>query len=69
MATTTTDFSRPIQLRDVLLHLLNANGEALATWTFQDAYPVKWSLSDLKAQESVLAIETLELAYSTFRRA
>ena len=67
-ATTTTDFSRPIQTYDVLLHLLNANGEALSTWAFLDAYPVKWSLSDFKSQENALAIETLELAYSMFQR-
>lgn len=67
-ATTTTDFSRPIQTYDVLLHLLDASGEALATWVFLDAYPVKWSLSDFKSQENALAIETLELAYSMFQR-
>ncbi len=67
-ATTTTDFSRPIETYDVLLRLLDASGFALATWAFLDAYPVKWSLSDFRAQESALAIETLEFAYSMFRR-
>jgi phage tail-like protein len=67
-ATTTTDFSRPIETFDVLLHLLDASGEAQATWAFLDAYPVKWSLSDFRAQENALAIETLELAYSMFQR-
>lgn len=68
-ATTGSDFAQPLQTHDLLLHLLDANGDALATWTFLDAYPVKWSLSELNAQENTLAIETLELAYAMFRRA
>ncbi len=54
--------------KDVTVKLLNEEHQPLATWTFLRAYPVKWSLSDLKAQESALAIESLELAYSSFRK-
>jgi phage tail-like protein len=32
-------------------------------WTFVDAYPVKWSGPSLKASDSTVAIETLELAH------
>ena len=48
--------------------LLNEKREPLASWTFQRAYPVKWSVSDLKAQDNALVIESLELAYSYFRK-
>ena len=48
--------------------LLNEEHEPLATWNFLRAYPVKWSLSDFKAQENALAVESLELAYSRFRK-
>jgi phage tail-like protein len=54
--------------RDVTVTLLNENHEPLATWHFLRAYPVKWSVSDFKAQENALAIESLELAYSRFRK-
>ena len=60
------DFS--FEPRDVTVTLLNENHEPLASWQFLRAYPVKWSLSDFKAQENALAIESLELAYSRFRR-
>ena len=40
----------------------------LVTWKFNGAYPVKWSISDLKAMESSLVVETLELAYQDFKR-
>lgn len=62
------DFSTPIQPQDVLLSLLDADGTPLAAWSFMDAWPVKWSMSDFKAQENALAIETLEFAFSNFQR-
>lgn len=33
------------------------------TWSFKDAYPVKWSGPDFKADGSAVAFETLELAH------
>jgi T4-like virus tail tube protein gp19 len=35
-------------------------------WTFHKAHPVKYSFSDLKAQESGLVIESIDLAYTYF---
>jgi phage tail-like protein len=57
-----------IEPRDVTVTLLNQEREPLASWRFVGAYPVKWSISDLKAQESALVIESLELAYQSFRK-
>lgn len=37
--------------------------EALRTWTFQEAYPMKWSASSLTADQNAIAIETLILAH------
>jgi phage tail-like protein len=53
---------------DVDVSLLDENHEPLAQWSFAGAWPVKWSLSDLKAQENALAIESLELAYRSLRK-
>lgn len=61
------DFS--FEPKDVTVMLLGADHHLpLAAWTFMRAYPAKWSLSDLKAQENALAIESLELVYSRFRK-
>ena len=38
------------------------------SFSFQNAWPVKWSISDFKAQENSIVVETLELAYSYFTR-
>jgi phage tail-like protein len=48
--------------------LLNPEHEPLeGTYSFTNAWPVKWSVSDFKAQDNAVVIETLELAYDSFR--
>lgn len=48
----------------VTVILYDLKGEqALRTWTFQDAYPMKWSASSLTAEQNAIAIETLVLAH------
>ncbi|RPI25044.1 MAG: phage tail protein [Acidobacteria bacterium] len=54
--------------KDITVTLLNEEHEPLASWSFIGAYPVKWSLSDFKAQENALAVESLELTYRSFRK-
>ncbi|MEI7187425.1 phage tail protein [Dickeya dianthicola] len=58
--------SVPIKTRDIKVWLLNENGEVSMDWNFIAAYPVKWSASNLKSQESEILIETLEFAYQYF---
>jgi phage tail-like protein len=53
---------------DVNVYLLNENHEITATWIFMQTYPVKWMVSDFRAQDNALVIETIELAYQYFRR-
>ena len=53
---------------DVFVYLLNENHEVAASWIFTQAYPVKWVVSDLKAQENSVVVETIELCYQFFRR-
>lgn len=54
------------EVRDVKITLLNENNQPLSSWNFRKAYPIKWSISDFKAQENGLVIESLELAYHSF---
>ena len=56
----------PIKTEDVSVNLLNSDGETLIQWNFHNAYPVKYSVSDLHSQKNELAMETLELAYTYF---
>lgn len=54
--------------KDITVSLLNEAHEPLAAWEFTGTWPVKWSISDFKAQDNALALESLELAYRMFRR-
>lgn len=51
----------------VWVTLLNDAQEPLQTYTVTGAWPKKWAISDLSAETSDVVIETLELAYQTFR--
>lgn len=53
---------------DITVVLLNENHLPLAIWQFLKAYPVKWSVTDFKAEENALVIETMELAYQRIRK-
>jgi len=56
----------PIKPRDVSVTLLDADRKACVKWTFHNAYPVKYSVSDLNSQQNSLVIESIELAYTYF---
>lgn len=49
---------------NVMVILHNESAVPLAAWLFHKAYPVKWSTSDLDAEQHTVAIDTLELAYT-----
>ena len=52
----------------VMVKLLDENHQPLVTWNFIKAWPVKWVVSDFKAAENSIVVETIELAYQYFRR-
>lgn len=54
---------RPV---DLAISLLNEAHTPLLTWNVAHAWPKKWSLSDLNAEQNALAIETFELQYQYF---
>jgi phage tail-like protein len=56
---------KPVNLS---IHLLNENHQPLTSWDFINAYPVKWTISDFKALENSLVVETIELSYQYFSR-
>jgi len=51
---------------DLTVKMLNEKHEPLVTWNVIHAYPVKWTVEDLNAEENKLSIETIELAYNYF---
>ena len=51
---------------DINVSLLNEEHEPLRTWRVERAWPKKWSVSDLNAQENALVVESLDLSYTRF---
>ena len=43
--------------------LYNLDGTESMRWTFENAYPVKWSGPQFKADDNAVALETVELAH------
>ena len=46
--------------------LLNEKHEPLLTWHLANAYPTKWSTSDLNATSNAVVVETLQFFYQRF---
>lgn len=49
------------------ISMLNEEGDPLFSWHVYHAWPKKWSVSDLNAEQSAVALESLELFYRYFR--
>ncbi|WP_439850729.1 phage tail protein [Pseudomonas syringae] len=56
----------PIKTKMIIVSLLDNLGHPCMQWSFINAYPVKWAMSELKSQENNILIETIELAYQYF---
>jgi phage tail-like protein len=52
----------------VNLNLLDQSGAPISTWRFVNAYPVAIKISDFKAQENTLVVETIELCFDYFTK-
>ncbi|KIC95399.1 phage tail protein [Flavihumibacter solisilvae] len=53
---------------DIMVTLLDDAGLPVAQWNVVQAYPLKWSVSDLKASDNSIVVESIELAYQYFER-
>ena len=52
--------------KSVDIKLLNESHEPLMTWHVIGAYPTKWSVSDLSANNNAVVVESLQLYYQYF---
>ncbi|HMA48385.1 MAG TPA: phage tail protein [Magnetospirillaceae bacterium] len=57
---------QPSEARTLILLLAGETGQDLATWTFLNAWPVKWELASISPTDTTgLATESLEIAFSS----
>ena len=61
------DTGAKVRLPKGTITQLNTKLEPVAVWEFEEAWPVKWEVSDFDATKSELSIETLELAHHGIR--
>jgi phage tail-like protein len=47
---------------------MDVTGEDKWRWNFVDAYPVKWTGSELRAKDNTIAFETIELAHHGIKK-
>ena len=52
-----------VKRENVSVILMDRAGREMRRWNFRQAYPVKWSGPDLKANSSEIAVESLELVH------
>lgn len=52
----------------VLLYLQDEAGLPLRAWSFEGAYPTKWSVDPFQADKNGVAIEKIELSYAVSLR-
>lgn len=55
------------QPTNLTISLLNELSVPVASWYIVNAYPVKWSVSNLNAMENQAVIETITLNYNYFK--
>lgn len=55
-----------IEPKNIDVILLNDQHEPLQTWHLVNAYPTKWSVSDLSAKTNGIVVESMQLFYQYF---
>ncbi len=58
--------NQDITPHSVDVKLLNDEHQPLLTWHLANAYPTKWSVSDLNATNNAVVVESLQLFYQYF---
>jgi len=58
------EYGSTIKPTQVMVHLLNENGDPVRAWSFANAYPVKWEIDDFRSTKNDVAIETIILSYT-----
>jgi phage tail-like protein len=58
-----------VERKTIRIRLQNEAGEKVWAWQIEHALPVKWTATDLDAQQSQVVMEILELAHHGLRKA
>lgn len=56
-----------VETKNIVVTLLNETGDSLKSWSFENAWPVKWEASGLNSMNNEVLIESLEFSYAFFK--
>ncbi len=62
------EFDTPFEPKLIHVFLLNAHRIPIRAWSFANAYPVKWEVESFNSTKNEVAIEKIELSYSSSNR-
>lgn len=62
------DLSRAVSPKTMHVHLLDEKGEPLRSWSFENAFPVKWEVEPFQSDKNEVALEKIELTYLLSKR-
>ena len=71
MSTIKSTLDKPIVPKSIIVKLMNAKGKPAVSWSFSNAWPKKWEVSNLNSMasgEASLLIETLTFVYESFKK-
>ena len=60
--------SLPIIPQNIIVSLLDEDGDPTILWGFVNAYPIRWSVDPLNSMENKVLTESLEFSYNYFER-
>jgi len=59
---------QPITTQLLRVSMLDETGQPLRTWSFADAFPVKWEVEPFNATKNEVAMEKVEISYLASKR-
>jgi phage tail-like protein len=60
------DCQESLKLKTITVSLIGPDRQAVRSWAFANAFPVKWTGPNLKGGSNAIATETLEIAHEGF---
>lgn len=63
-----SSLSLPVIPQNLLVMLLDAEGDPVVVWGFVNAWPVRWETGTLDSQRNEVLTETMEFTYGYFER-
>jgi phage tail-like protein len=64
LLTWVTDTQKAAKTTDVTLTMTDTSGTPVQTWTFGDAFPIRWTGPHVESGGSYVAIESVEITHS-----